>query len=97
MKFKVAVAKLEREAIVTPEGHWLLTGWSNRPKIKVQGRVYLASRVMLANRGLMKLSDLTVLACHTCDNPLCFNPAHLYVGNKSTNALDREDRLFGRV
>lgn len=28
------------------------------------------------------------LVCHTCDNPPCCNPDHLFLGTKSTNALD---------
>lgn len=28
------------------------------------------------------------LACHRCNNPECVNPAHIYAGTKSTNALD---------
>lgn len=32
------------------------------------------------------------LACHTCDVPLCCNPAHLYEGTTSTNARDRDSR-----
>jgi hypothetical protein len=30
--------------------------------------------------------------CHTCDNPPCCNPFHLYAGTKKTNANDREVR-----
>ena len=33
---------------------------------------------------------------HTCDNPPCVNPAHLYVGTKKDNALDRSSRGRGR-
>jgi hypothetical protein len=27
--------------------------------------------------------------CHKCNNPLCYNPAHLYAGDYKTNAADR--------
>lgn len=36
--------------------------------------------------------------CHTCDNPSCCNPKHLFAGDAKTNALDRTVKgrtLFG--
>ena len=29
---------------------------------------------------------------HHCDNPVCFNPSHLYVGDQKQNMKDRFDR-----
>lgn len=51
------------------------------------GRWLPASRVALMLVLGRNLGD-KMLACHTCDNPICCNPKHLYEGTVSQNALD---------
>lgn len=45
---------------------------------------------MLHNRD-WSLTSASMI-CHTCDNPGCVNPSHLYKGNHQTNMKDRFER-----
>ncbi len=56
----------------------------SRPWIQVDGVQILMSRYIL---GIEKAGP-KVVAMHTCDNPPCFNPAHLVAGTQSQNIKD---------
>ena len=49
-----------------------------------------------AHRVALVLSGVDVpkggLVCHTCDNPSCVNPAHLYFGSNRQNSDDKMNR-----
>lgn len=36
--------------------------------------------------------DSRLLVCHTCDNPACVNPSHLFLDDALGNNRDREDK-----
>lgn len=61
-------------------------GWFNYGISKKFTRCWLANRMafLIANSSIV--SGLHVL--HTCDNPPCCNPAHLYQGTDADNRRD---------
>lgn len=56
-------------------------------------KYYRATRVALQLDG--RAPSDRQYACHTCDNPSCVNPAHLYPGSPTDNMRDAVER--GRV
>lgn len=83
-----------------PDDCWLWQGNKQKKKnpygrffVKGRKREWLAHRMALAlHIGRELCRD--EMACHTCDTPLCCNPAHLYVGNAQTN--NRDTMVRGR-
>ena len=52
----------------------------------IDGKMYSANRIAweIANNEPLGAR----VACHTCDNPLCCNPRHIYAGTHKTNRRD---------
>lgn len=57
------------------------------------GRFRLDGRMQPAHRLAKVMADgepsaANLLACHSCDNPLCVNPAHIFWGTQTDNMRD---------
>jgi hypothetical protein len=82
---------LEKVSAPTATGCWLWKAATNGKK--GYGRFCIGGcKVILAQRAAFSMTYGEIPAgafvCHTCDNPLCVNPQHLFLGNNSINMKD---------
>jgi len=86
---------LRRAAPEPNTGCWL---WMGAVNSAGYASVRHGGRVVQAHRLVCELTHGTLgerVARHSCDQPLCVNPAHLVPGTQSDNANDRERRGRG--
>ncbi len=81
------------KCIETESGCWNVTNHAlvkGYPVKTVNQRQERISRMMILSQG--EEIPKGILVCHTCDNPLCINPEHLYLGTPQQNVNDKKNR-----
>lgn len=87
----------DRTAKTADEACWHWTGMTNDKgygRLRFLGVEYLAHRVAFALGKNTALPGV-VMVCHRCDNPICVNPEHLFLGTAADNNRDMMQK--GRV
>ncbi len=83
----------------TADTCWDWTGGTNSQGygwLRVGSRKDNTRTMVLAHRlvYMLQVGDVGTLdVLHTCDNPLCCNPAHLFLGTHQDNMADKAKKL----
>jgi len=76
-----------------PDACWL---WTAGTHTRGYGRIRWGGKAQSAHRISWTLANGPIGAdlyvCHKCDNPLCCNPSHFFLGTASDNMSDRDEK-----
>jgi len=89
-----ALERLQAKTAVTDEGCWEWRGGRgvDRGGYGHYGRFWFDGRMESTHRvaWLLLVGEIPtgLYVCHACDNPPCWNPAHLFLGTATANVAD---------
>ncbi len=87
------IERIRTNCLVDSNGCWNWAGKLNnrsRPVCRINNKTTLAYRHTYEAYYNKKV---TQLVCHSCDNPKCCNPEHLFEGSNQDNQLDYKNKF----
>lgn len=79
---------------IQPNGCWHYTGYCDSDgygRFWYNGTTIGAHQFSIQHLGNVSIAK-GMFVCHSCDNPRCVNPSHLFVGSALDNSRDRDQK-----
>jgi hypothetical protein len=76
----------------TPCWNWFGSSSKGYGVVQVNNKQYLVTRVVASILLELDINNSKIFVCHHCDNPSCFNPGHLFLGNHQINCQDKSSK-----